>query len=218
MVPQPARQLMKLARKTLVVLAFILILSGILPVGFWLGTLLIESQPVERAEAIVVLGGGVVDRDTLTSDTAQRLLHGVRLFKQGHAPVIVLTGGNPLNSRLPESEVMARIAVEIGVPLSALVVERRADRTWSQGRAVADLAPPRRIRSVLLVTSPLHTHRARRVFEKVGLHVISAPPTSRHGVPGITLWPPRVATRVCDLVPVLYEYGAISLYWWRGWL
>ena len=214
----PTWQLMRFVRNTLAALAFILILSGILPVGFWLGRPLIESQRVQKADAIVVLGGGVIDRDTLSRETAYRLLHGVRLFKRGYAPVIILTGGNPLNAIVPESDVMARIAVELGVPASALIVEHRAARTRTQSLAVAELATQRHVRSVLLVTSALHTRRAQKAFQKAGLDVICTPPTTAHGMPSISIRPDRIASRICDLAPVLYEYGAIGLYWSRGWI
>jgi uncharacterized SAM-binding protein YcdF (DUF218 family) len=201
------------------VLVLAVFLAGMLPLRAWLGPLLVVSDPLRPAEAIVVLSGGVEDADTLSPASALRLVHGLRLWKRGLAPVLILTGGNPVDPTVPEAGVMARVALELGVPASALIVERAADRTATQAREVARIARQRGIRTVLLVTSPLHSYRAAAAFRKAGLDVVSVPPATRQArAELIVLNPVKVYERLLALDPVAYEYVAIALYWWNGWL
>jgi uncharacterized SAM-binding protein YcdF (DUF218 family) len=195
------------------------VLVGVLPVTPGLYRLLLVSEPPRRADAIVVLGGGVIDEDSLGTATTVRLVHGLRLHHRGYAPLVILTGGNPVDRRHPESEVMRRVAEELGITPDVLVLETVAERTATQGEAVARLARARNIRTILLVTSPEHSRRAALVFRKTGLEVISTPPVARKLPPlSITFRARVIATRVLGLHPLVYELTALGLYWWRGWL
>lgn len=206
--------------KTLAGFFLALLAAGILPVGYWLSRPLVERQLPRHADAIVILGGGVEDAETPSALTLYRLRYGLRLFRQGFAPLVILTGGNPLVPTVPESGVMARVAVmEFGISASSLIVEREAARTATQAQAVARIARERGIRSVLLVTSAIHSHRAARAFRKTGLEVISTPARA-NGPPllRIALKPHDVLLRIGGLGTIGYEYGAILLYWWREWV
>ncbi len=138
----------------------------------------------------------------------------------GIAPVVILTGGNPVDPSVPEATVMALVAEEVGSKPGVLVVERTAARTFTQGEAVARIARERGIRSILLVTSAEHSYRSVRVFRKTGLDVISTPVVAaapaaavdRAGASG-------TSSRACARSQgVAYESVALALYWWRGWL
>ena len=197
----------------------LVVLAGVFPVAAAFTRRLLVADPPRRADAIVVLGGGVHDARTPSAITTTRLVHGLRLHHRGYAPVVILTGGNPLDPAVPEAAVMALVAQEVGVPPGALVVERTAARTSTQGEAVARIARERGIRSILLVTSAEHSYRSVRVFRKTGLDVISTPAIPQR-LPrlSIALEPQYVFARVCALQSVVYESVALALYWWRGWL
>jgi len=195
------------------------VLAGVLPVAPLLARALLVVDAPRRADAIVILGGGVHDADLPTAGTTARLVHGLRLFHRGYAPIVILTGGNPVHPEIPEAGVMERVARELGFEPDALVSEKIADRTATQAPAVAAIAKARNVKTVLLVTSGEHSWRAARVFRKTGLGVISTPVTPQRP-PRMTLaWRPlAVMDRLRALVPLLYESAAIALYWWRGWL
>jgi len=189
-------------------LVLIVILLGVLPIeGRVYRALLVEHAP-RAADAIVILAGGITNADAATEETTMRLVHGLRLYRRGHAPVIVLSGGGA-----------SRMALDLGADPSTLVLETVSRRTASQGTAVAELARARGIRTILLVTSAEHSYRASRVFAKTGLEVISTPVHGSHGTRlAITVRPYQIARRVCGLVALAYEGAAIALYWSRGWL
>jgi uncharacterized SAM-binding protein YcdF (DUF218 family) len=219
MTPAMIQRAYRRATGVLAALAILVVLSGVFPVAPALFRLLLVAEAPRRADAIVVLGGGIYDAQTLSSGTTTRLVHGLRLHQQGYAPIVILTGGNPVDPSTPESAVMALVARQLGTKPDVLVVESVAARTAAQGEAVARLAHDRGIRSVLLVTSPEHSYRSVRVFRKTGLDVISTPPVAVN-LPqlSIVLWPRLVFERVCALRAIVYESAALALYWWRGWL
>jgi len=213
------RRAARLFTTTLALVVVTIVLLGVLPTGPLLYRLMLVRDPPRRADAIVVLGGGVFDEELPHHASTVRLVHGLRLYHRGYAPLVILTGGNPLDPRIPEATVMGRVAEELGVKPEALVIETVADRTGTQGPAVARIARARGIRSILLVTSPEHSFRAARVFRKTGLEVVSTPVAARRA-PALSaaIHPLRVLERIVGLVPWGYEAAAIAIYWWRGWL
>lgn len=132
-----------------------------------------------NAEAIVVLGGGIrppgVTGDVPDlSGAADRVWFAARLFHAGKAPVMVLSGGsNPKVSATSEAHAMRGFAVDLGIPVGAMLLEEQSRNTRENARFTAELLrPPAHI---LLVTSALHMHRAKALFESRGFTVTPAP-------------------------------------------
>ena len=122
------------------------------------------------AQAIVVLGGGVVGDCTPNLNSLWRTLHGARLFKAGRAPLIVTTGGGA-GGACPVAEAMAQTARDLGVPADRLIVETESRSTWENGERTARVLHGRGITHVLLVTDRLHMRRAVGVFARAGFAV-----------------------------------------------
>jgi uncharacterized SAM-binding protein YcdF (DUF218 family) len=124
------------------------------------------------ADAIVVLGSGVMPDGELTDNSLRRTVHGIRLFRQGRAKRLVLLG--PEYHGAVEAEVRAGYAADLGVPAEALIVEPGGESTRDEARRVrARLGGGRA--AVILVTGLHHMPRARRVFEREGLGVAPSP-------------------------------------------
>jgi uncharacterized SAM-binding protein YcdF (DUF218 family) len=196
------------------------------PLIGWAARPLVIYGPVERVDAIVVLGGGVRYDGELQDATQRRLIYALRLFLKGYAPVVILTGGNPENPALSEAEQMERVALELGFSSRNFIVETKAKRTSEQARAVARIARDRQLTSVILVTSPTHSYRALRTFKKAGVQAIpgTIDPLLKPSKPGswwngwFSVSPGGVPSRLNLAGVVLYEYAALTLYWWNGWI
>lgn len=204
----------------------VLLLVTQTPLVGWAARSLAVYAPVERADAIVVLGGGVRFDGELTDPTLRRLVYALRLFRKGYAPVVILTGGNLEIPELPESEQMERVAKELGFAPGGFIVEREAKRTSEQAQAVARIVQDRQMRSVILVTSPTHSYRALLAFRKAGVQGIpgTADPflTPREPRPWWKRWfaitPGEVLRRLNATEMLLYECVALAIYWWNGWI
>lgn len=155
-----------------------------------------RSPPADDAfEAIVVLGCRVFPSGEPSTALRERVKLAVSLFDSRRAPLLITTGGTG-DSGFAEAEVAARIALELGVPRSAIHMESRSTSTQENARYCAMQVPARR---VLLVTDAYHCVRARRVFSRYFERVATA--GSVH---------PRLQLRIKGAlreVPVLFAYA-----------
>lgn len=136
----------------------------------------IQQQP--EMDAIVVLGGftGIVDsRQKLIGlgDGIDRLFHGMRLFRAGKAPRIMLVGGASRGDQ-HEAQVMADMLTEFGISRDSMLIEDASRNTYENGRNAVAIMRENKIHRVLLVTSAFHMRRAQGVFEKLGVDVVPA--------------------------------------------
>ena len=122
------------------------------------GRALIVEDPLHPAGAILVLGGETREGD--------RVAHAVQLYKQGLAPLLVVSG-TPMGFRTHEAEVMQRHAEFLGVPAARiLAVKHNAESTREEAGIVVPVLRGRGLNEVILVTSNYHTARAKRIFTK----------------------------------------------------
>ncbi len=143
----------------------------------------LPSGELPQSEAIVVLGGGTRPRISPrpwyeVNEAGDRILYGSWLYKQGKAPLLVVTGGRADwygEGGNPESEDMAAIAEAMGVPANAIIQESQSFNTRDNAVNTKHILDQRGINKVLLVTSALHMPRSMEIFRKVGLEVIPAP-------------------------------------------
>jgi uncharacterized SAM-binding protein YcdF (DUF218 family) len=126
----------------------------------------------------------------------RRLDRGIDLFRDGAAPLLLLSGGG--SGPVPEAEIMRRMAIARGVPEAALLVEPGSHDTVENARDTARLLNSRGEDSVLLVSDRTHLPRATLLFRLAGLRV-----AGRAGVPPPSiLWEVRAAIRECVALPV----------------
>jgi len=117
---------------------------------------IISNDTLKKADAIVVLEG----------DGLWRIAEGARLYKEGWAPVVVLSGGldNPPHS-IPVRRMLPHLLAE-GVPEDAVLLEEKSQHTRHQADEVAMLSKERGWRSVIIVASHYHQYRAFLTFLK----------------------------------------------------
>jgi uncharacterized SAM-binding protein YcdF (DUF218 family) len=143
----------------------------------------LPNGEIPQAEAIVVLGGGtrprIVPRPWYeVNEAGDRILYGAILYKQGKAPLLVVTGGRAEwlgEGGNPESEDMAAIAEALGVPSSAIIQESQSFNTRDNAVNTKEILNKRGINKILLVTSALHMPRSMEIFRKVGVESIAVP-------------------------------------------
>lgn len=131
----------------------------------------LPSDPVPRADCILVLSGGLKakepPRPTIeVGEAGDRLLYAAHLYRQGHAPQIVCTGEKGKGSIVarPIAEDMAEFLNNLGVPKEAVILEKASQNTHEHAANLAPLFEEKKIKQVLLVTSALHMPRSVSVF------------------------------------------------------
>lgn len=131
------------------------------------------AAQLERADVIVILGGGVSAPDRLSESSLRRVVTGVHLYHRRLAPTLFFSGG--ATDGVPEARVMAAVARGIGVPESDILTETRSTNTRTEAVEVAKTLGPRHLRRILLVTDPFHMRRSQAVFTRAGFEVLPAP-------------------------------------------
>jgi uncharacterized SAM-binding protein YcdF (DUF218 family) len=126
------------------------------------------------ARVAVVLGTQVLPGGRPSRTLGARLRRAARLYAEGKAGLLIPTGG--VGEHPPsEAEVMARVLREEGVPEDAVLLEDRARNTWDSARLVGTMADKLGVKSVVVVTDPLHCVRTVAAFERAGLRAWAEP-------------------------------------------
>jgi uncharacterized SAM-binding protein YcdF (DUF218 family) len=129
----------------------------------------ITISAVQPAQAIVLLGGGVNPADRINPEAdltlaADRMVMAAKLFNEGKAQKIVLTGGHDSTYLTSEAQAMADMLVLLGVPRSALILEESSRNTRENALLTLRILDAAGINSAILVTSALHMRRAMGDF------------------------------------------------------
>ena len=196
----------------------------------------LPPDPMPTADAIVVLGGAtapaIKPRPWVeVSERGDRILYGARLYNQGKAPKLILSGGRIIwrgGSGASEAGDMQEIATAMNVPASDILLEETSLNTRQNAVNVKALMAEQNINSLLLVTSALHMPRSVAIFRKLGIAVIPAPTdylVTQEGFEGadktlqarvLALFPDAVA--LDQFTVAMKEYVGFLFYRLRGWV
>lgn len=100
-----------------------------------------------QVDVIVVLGGGAKERP----------VHAMKLFKEGRAPKVIVTG---------DGDIIVNELLAQGMPKEALIHEKAATSTVENAKNTLPLLSKMGAKSAVLVTTWTHARRAHRIFEK----------------------------------------------------
>ncbi len=188
----------------LAAMGLLLILVTFTPLVAWYATALSGNWEDGGGEVLVALGGGTIDSTMLDSGSYWRAVYARLAWERGGFREIVVAGGEV-------APLMRDFLICRGVPAAAIRVEGASRSTRENALYVKRLltgVPGRKV----LVTSDYHMFRARRAFEKAGLHVIPDP--FPDALKGCTHWQNRWGI----FLGLGTETVKIGYYWLRGWI
>ncbi len=133
-----------------------------------------RADGARRAGAIVVLGAAQYN-GVASPVLKARVVHASELYRQGLAPVVVVTGGRQEGDRWTEASVAAGELIRLGVPESALRLEAGGESSWQSLAATARFLKEEDIETVVLVSSPYHALRTVHIADEVGLQGYASP-------------------------------------------
>ena len=111
--------------------------------------LLVVDSPRSRADAIVVLGGESQGRPVVAA----------RLFHEGVAPLVVITG----RGDVPKNR---EVLLQAGVPEDRILLETASKSTLENAELSRPVLRAAGIRRAVLVTSSFHARRALTTFQQ----------------------------------------------------
>ncbi|MEO5822091.1 MAG: ElyC/SanA/YdcF family protein [Vicinamibacteraceae bacterium] len=169
------------------------------------GPLIISDTP-GSGDAIVVPGAGVSQACSPNVFAVRRVLLARRAFVEGRAPIIVFSGSRPTGLPCAVADVMAALAVQLGVPRDRILVETAATTTWENAQRTDPMLRKLGVRRIVLVTDRLHMMRAEACFEQFGYRV------ERAAVPT----PDSISDNMTMLSMGAREAVALAYYWMEG--
>ena len=178
----------RLTIRAALVAGLLLLISAITLPG--LGAWLVVEDPLQKADAIIVLGGTMYERP----------LEAVDLHKAGWAPRIYLFrqvadfGEAQLMARgipyLREVDIQVDVLRRLGVEPQAIHVLNEAGSTAEEGAQLIELAAREQFARLIIITSKQHTRRARLVMTRrlggLGVQVIMR--ASRYDQSDVDRW------------------------------
>ena len=169
-----ARVSFPLAKMLIVIaISLLLLIPLLLPVWLpWIGEFLVVADPLQKADALFLLAG----------DEDPRLAYGAQLLEQGYAGWFILTDMH-LRSVDTQGVYSTRVklkAMELGVPaVRILIIPGQVSTTYEEVARLKEFSVAQGFHSLIVVTSPYHTRRARwllrQVFRGSGVTVLVRP-------------------------------------------
>lgn len=193
------------------------------PLASVLARPLIMEPDVKKSDLIIVMGGGAYPNGVLGEASGERFLAGILLYKEGQAKRIFFAGGSITDTSekiiraifksgesgaidVVESALMLDIAKKLGIPEAALHADVSSTNTYANLLAAKAYMEKNNLKTCLIVTSPTHMYRSRRVSEKLGLDCGSAPVKDYTGYANSAMDRLELSWRV------FWEYAALALY------
>jgi uncharacterized SAM-binding protein YcdF (DUF218 family) len=197
-----------LRRGALIAAPLLIIAALVVPrAGAWL----VVADPLERADAIIVLGGTMYERqleavDLLKENWAPRIY----LFREiaDWGEVELMKRGVPYTRAV---DVQIDVMTKLAVPRDAIHILDQANSTAEESAHVLQLVTREKFSRVIIVTSKQHTRRARLVMRRrladTGAQVIVRP--SRYDQSPVDRWWANRST----LRFTLFEAQRLLGYW-----
>lgn len=141
------------------------------------------------ADAVVVFGVGISPDGTPSPALYDRVRTGCILYQQRLAPVLIFSGGNERPT--DEPTVMKRLAVEMGVPAAAIVLDPGGLNTDATVNNCRRLLPAMHAARVLAVSHFYHLPRVKMTFARAGIDVCTVPAEQTHILRGLPYYMAR---------------------------
>jgi len=126
---------------------------------------------------VVVLGGGHTSDPELpllsqiNTSPLVRLIEGIRIYRKYPGAKLLLSGGGAFDP-VSEAEMMARVAREMGVPESDIILESKSKDTRDEAMFIKPIVGNELF---VLVTTASHIPRSMALFKKLGMNPIPSP-------------------------------------------
>ncbi|MBN1365190.1 MAG: YdcF family protein [Syntrophaceae bacterium] len=130
-----------------------------------------------KLDVVVVLSGGTYDINFLNKTfvgetTIVRLVHAVQMYKSYDAKYFVCSGKS--DSKIPDAQLMAQMAEELGVPPKKIRIEAKSNNTYNHAQEFKKMFVNKNLK-IGLVTSAYHMRRSEKEFRKYFKNVYPLP-------------------------------------------
>ena len=123
-----------------------------------------QSTEIVQYDAIVVLGCKIQTSGKISFGLQGRVDLAAKIFKNGHAPILIFTGGRTTSSLSEAQVAQAYVMDEYQIRIEKLRLEEHSKNT--EENAIYTKKLYKNINKILVVTDSFHVYRGQKVFEK----------------------------------------------------
>ncbi|MEW6008516.1 MAG: ElyC/SanA/YdcF family protein [Candidatus Omnitrophota bacterium] len=199
-------------------LKFAIVLGSIYLLLFYTPFIWYIAEPLKiinnpnKADVIVVFAAGVGESGRAGQGYEERVQYGVQLYNKGYAEHLIFSSGYKFIYEEPM--LMKVLAVSLGVPQEAIILEEKATNTYENVKFTDEILKEKKWDSILLVSSPYHMLRAGLVFKKNAKGVkVSYAPILRS-----LYYDKKDGIKLRHIRGIIHEYLGIIYYLMRGYI
>jgi len=167
----------RIVKVSIVIVATLILFVGIIALRIYTYRNTVANV---QADAAIVLGAAMWGEE-LSPVFRERINHALDLYRSGKVRKIIFTGGQGNNNEPSESSGARRYAVERGIPEEDILIEESSHTTYENLFYAKQVADAQHLKTVLIVSDPLHMKRAMLMARDMGLEAYPSPtPTTRY--------------------------------------
>lgn len=114
----------------------------------------------------------------------ERINHAIELYRRGKVRKLIFTGGQGSPNEPSETDAARTYAVANGIPAQDILVEQKSHTTYENLVNAKQLADANSLKTVLLVSDPMHMRRAMTMANDIGLQASPSPTPTSDTKPG----------------------------------
>lgn len=153
------------------------------------------------ADAIVVFGARVYADGRVSDALADRVRTGCRLYLDGSAPKIIMSGG-PGDGDIHETDAMKMMAIEFAVPAEAILQDSNGVNTQATVKNTCEMFDLLGIQRVLVVSHFYHLPRIKMTYQRQQCEVYTVPAKESYTLTAMPMY-------------ILREVAALWVYYLR---
>lgn len=182
-----ARMGLRRPKRPLGAIAWIVVSALVIAIAGWLVWVTsqiryyAEHDEARPADAIAVFGAAEYDGRPSPVLRA-RLDHGLDLYREKLAPMVITLGGGDPTDRHSEGGVGHDYLLAHGVPEQAIIAETESSNTQESAERLAVIARANGLKRILAVSDGTHLFRIHAMCESQGLTVFTSPRPPGKGV------------------------------------
>lgn len=203
----------KKIKKKFLISLFILIITGILALAF---TLLInlyikvsvndriiteEKASSIDADCILVLGAGVWNNGNPSAMLEDRLLQGIKLYKNGASDRLLMSGDHG-RKEYDEVNVMKQFSIDRGITSEHIFMDHAGFSTYESLYRARDIFEAKKI---IIVTQKYHLYRALYIADKLGIEAYGVASNPRRYAGQTRMSSREILARVKDFFSVIIK-------------
>jgi uncharacterized SAM-binding protein YcdF (DUF218 family) len=136
-----------------------------------------HKNELVKSDAAIVLGAAIWNNKPSPA-FRERINHSIWLYHNGFVDKIIFTGGKGENGALSESEVAKDYAIKKNVKPEDILIETKSKITEENIKFAKEIAISNDLKTVLVVSDPLHMKRAMLIAKFFNMKAYSSPTTS----------------------------------------